>query len=544
MAVQDGEYRMWAALARRHDLPEAAHAAVVDGLLPGKDPFEPSSWQCDVFTRTLPSLFTRVSDQGLRDRLIAAMPGEHVTGLVGKGVLRPDDFPGVLRHHQVTSQLIAALARQEAARELVLGRVRNLELRDLVTVALACELLDLEKLDQIPQVPDWLLDALVRRGLHLATDALKALGGGDQRGGKYARGAGWPSYEAFDMVLERCPDQWPALVDDRAHGQAMRHILLDRVATAKLNDRVLASCVPALCLPEWSALPERTDSHRERLRHIARRVAAHPRLREMAAAQLAEAVDQCVREGRLLHAARLELYESYELTSLANDLALTSGNAEHLAQLCAWVGRLPDPLAVERHAPDHDDELSSPKLLLTSDSRVGALAALAGNPHLDRSEVTGLLGRLHPVEVQWLLTYEQEVPPWLRQAAAEHMADRPKWEVPRVLSDTELDKCADPQALMQSWLDTIKDHRGCFHYQVEYAILASRHQTDALVRQLPAPIVLSHYEDPTAAETLLRTCGGDPVRWQAMVDVLAASRIDYSETFGQFMDRFHTGNNT
>ncbi|MEU1785957.1 hypothetical protein ABZ553_08795 [Streptomyces sparsogenes] len=51
-------------------------------------------------------------------------------------------------------------------------------------------------------------------------------------------------------MLERCPDKWPALVEDAATGQAMRHILLDCVATEKISDEVVASCVPALCLPE------------------------------------------------------------------------------------------------------------------------------------------------------------------------------------------------------------------------------------------------------------------------------------------------------
>ncbi|MFD8869927.1 hypothetical protein ACFV1F_37320 [Streptomyces sp. NPDC059590] len=541
MAVQDGEYRMWAALARRDDLPDAAHGAIIDGLLSGDGAFESSSWQHGVFKETLPTLFARVTDQGLRDRLIAAGSSGQITELVHQNVLGPDDIPGVLRHHRVTDKLLAALARHEAHCEVVLDLVKDLRLSDLVTVAMSCELLHLEELDQVPQVPGWLLDALVRRGLDLVTARLNAFGSsGDQRDGTHRSPPAWPGYEACHLVLERCPDMWPALVEDAQNGQAIRHILLDCVKTEKISDEVLASCVSALCLPEWAALTQPATDHRARLGHIARRVTAHPRLREMPAAEFKDAADQCVREGRLLHAAKVKRYKPYELTSLAADLALTSGDAGQLAKLCTLVSRLPEPIALQRRYADEDDTIR-PKLLLSSDSRISALAALARNPHLDQSLVTGLLERLHPVEVQWLLTYDQEVPAWLQQAAAEHAAARPQWEVPRILSDTELDTCADPQAVMQGWLDTISDHRGCFYDQVEYAILASRHRTDALVRQLPAPIVLSDYEDPVASEALLRTCRSDPARWQAMVEMLTTSRLDHSETFGQFIDRFNAG---
>ncbi|MFD8378951.1 hypothetical protein ACFV2X_10485 [Streptomyces sp. NPDC059679] len=541
MAVQDGEYRMWAALARRDDLPDAAHGAIIHGLLPEDGAFASSSWQHGVFKEMLPSLFARVADQGLRDRLIAAGTSGQIAGLIHRNVLGPDDVPGVLRHHRVTDELIAALARHETHREVVLDLVKELRLGDLVTAAMSCELLDFEELDQIPRVPSWLLDALVRHGLNLVTARLNAFGtSGDRRSSKYGRPAAWPSYEACHLVLERCPDEWPTLVEDTVNGQAMRHILLDCVKTEEISDEILASCVPALCLPEWATLTQPGTDHRGRLRHMARRVAAHPRLREMAAEQLKDAADQCVGEGRLLHPAKVKRYKPYALTSLAADLALTSGDSGQLAKLCTLVSRLPEPIAVQRRYTDHDEDGPiRPKLLLSSDSRISTLAALARNPHLEQSLVTGLLGRLHPVEVQWLLAYDKEVPAWLRQAATKHAASLPPWEVPRILSDTELDTCADPQAVMQGWLDTIRNHSGCFYDQVEYAILASRHRTDALVRQLPADIVLSNYQVPVASEALLRTCGSDPTRWQTMAEMLATSRLDHSETFGQFIDRFH-----
>ncbi|MEU8860444.1 hypothetical protein [Streptomyces umbrinus] len=61
-----------------------------------------------------------------------------------------------------------------------------------------------------------------------------------------------------------------------------------------------------------------------------------------------------------------------------------------------------------------------------------------------------------------------------------------------MLTDEELDDVDDPQAVMQGWLDTIKDHRGAFLNQVEYAILDSRQALEgnpppSLCSSRPAP---------------------------------------------------------
>ncbi|MEU8708599.1 hypothetical protein [Streptomyces sp. NPDC048565] len=100
------------------------------------------------------------------------------------------------------------------------------------------------------------------------------------------------------------------------------------------------------------------------------------------------------------------------------------------------------------------------------------------------------------------------MPAWLKEAAAQHKASpAQQQEVPRVLTDEELDSCEEPEAVMQSWLDAVKEHRGSFYDQVEYAVIRSRHRTDPLVRQVRAHIVLSHYEQPVAADALVRLCG-------------------------------------
>ena len=116
MAVNGTEYRMWVQLAQREDLPEAAFAAVVDGLLPGDDGFDPG-WQENVFGEALPSLFGRVGEQGLRDRLIAASP-RRVPELVRQGVLGSRDVPAVLRCRPVDGELLAALAEHDVHRNV------------------------------------------------------------------------------------------------------------------------------------------------------------------------------------------------------------------------------------------------------------------------------------------------------------------------------------------------------------------------------------------------------------------------------------------
>jgi hypothetical protein len=120
------------------------------------------------------------------------------------------------------------------------------------------------------------------------------------------------------------------------------------------------------------------------------------------------------------------------------------------------------------------------------------------------------------VEVQWLPAYEQKVPAWLRQVAAEHAAAHLYSGPPRVLTDDELDAVDDPHTGIQSRLDTIKGHRGALMNQVEYAVLESRHLTDTLLRQLPAHVVLSSHNQSAAPDALIHLCGNDPIRWQAI----------------------------
>ncbi|MFD3976268.1 hypothetical protein [Streptomyces cyaneofuscatus] len=542
MAVNGTEYRMWVRLAQREDLPEAAFAAVVDGLLPGGEGFA-RGWQEDVFGEALPSLFGRVGDQGLRDRLIAASP-RWLPDLVRRGVLGSRDVTAVLRCRPADPELLAALASHDVHRELVIELVESLGQEDLLGVVLAVESLR-PGFDpgRLPVAPGWLVDAVLRRGLGLMAVRLKAFArvSAGTKGGCWAP-SGWPVWSTVGMVLERCPDRWLELTRDEGFGRVVQHVLLDCVETEKLSDEVLAACVPVLALPEWAELPVPGRSQRERLRSIARRVVRHPRLSEMATGALQEAAAYCVRVGGLLHARRLRSCGPYEVVSLACDLALTSGDGRSLAKVCEAVAQLPRPAAVERPLPFGGPEPLAPKRLLSDDSRVSALAALAGNPRLERRLVLDQLGRLHLAEVEWLRTYDEAVPVWLKEAAVRHRPSpaQEEQEVPRLLTDEELDSCADPEAVMQSWLDAVREHQGSFFDQVEYAVIGSRHRTDALVRQVRAHIVLSYYDRPVAADVLVRVCGDDPVRWSVVVEALTSqsqSQVRFDESFGQFIDR-------
>ncbi|MET8572036.1 hypothetical protein [Streptomyces sp. NPDC004783] len=349
MAVHGTEYRMWADLAGRDNLPAAALPAVVEGLLPDGPKLEP--WQSDVFKQALPKLLARLENQPLRDQLLAMADARTVGSLARQGMLSSQDVAAILARGGTTPELVADLAQDGTHRRVVADR--------------------------------WLLDALIRRGLSLVTAELAAFGAANRtaprQAGRYWEPEGWPAYETLAMLVERVPQQWPDLVEDPAHDQAARHLLLDCMDTDKLGDDLLRACLPALCLPEWEELPLPQRSQRRRLARIADRVARHPRLQELAAPGLQDTVATIVKRGRLLHAAQRADRNPYQVPALAKDLAIISSDSGKLAQLVDLVVALPRPTAVHRPS-SFDGSAPTPKEMLSSDTRVQALAALACNP--------------------------------------------------------------------------------------------------------------------------------------------------------------------
>jgi hypothetical protein len=545
MAVGRNEYRMWAKLAQREDLPAEAFEAVVTGLLPESGRLE-ESWQDEVFAKTLPALLRRVGDQELRDRLIAGVR-TGMPQLVRLGLVGGRDVPAVLRHHRADAELLAALARDENHREVVEEVVEHADPDMLPVVLLAAQGVEVDDDGSAYtyEIPSWLIDAVLRRHLVVANAALDDFP--DRTAGitvaALALGLDeWPSLGSLAMVLERCPERWLALVGDETFGMAVQHTLLDFVATEKIADEVLAGCTAALILPEMAELARPTKTQRIRLRRIGQRVAKHPRLQELARGELADAAAWCVSRGRLLHASQLKQERFYDITvvGLAKDLAATSGNGKELAKLLGLVMGLPQPAAVERSSTydtDYNNGVPSPKQVLSDDRRVSALAALAGNPLLDRGLVLDCLDRLHGMEVRWLATYEKETPLWLVEAASRHTPTAAQArEVPRVMTDEELDGVDDPEAVLQGWLDAVKDHQLGFFHSVQFAVLSSRHCSDALIRQLDACNVLCHHDTPAASDALIRLCGTDPDRWDALARALAEP-IELKGRFGEFLDR-------
>lgn len=211
MAVKGTEYRMWARLAQREDLPEAAFCAVVDGLLPDDGRFK-KGWQEDVFRETLPSLFRRVGEQELRERLIA-VSGSQVPQLVRQGVLGWRDIPAVLRCRTADGELLGALAQHDAHRDVVTGLIEATGLEQLIVVLLSAEALRPDDPNRLPEVPKWLFDALVRRGLSLVAAKVNAFAAvnvqaGDSTGSRRdGRGTGLSAW--CWSGARKCGWSWP-----------------------------------------------------------------------------------------------------------------------------------------------------------------------------------------------------------------------------------------------------------------------------------------------------------------------------------------------
>ncbi|MFD5125712.1 hypothetical protein [Streptomyces sp. NPDC058385] len=540
MAVNGTEYRTWKNLALRDDVPPAAFPALVAGLIPSQEdaPLDTTDWQHAVFQKALPHLLARIDDQGLRDQLLAAAGSTYVSEALRNGALPAGDLPGVVRRDGATPTLLAAMARHDQHRDAVLEAISGCALEGLpgIKIAAECYLTN----GNLPVVPEWLLDAVLERALHLVAAELEAFVSVPQRVASHPwwSPSQWPDFPIVAMLLEARPQRWLELARDAVVGQAVRHTLLDLVDTKAVSDDVLAACMPALDLPEWRELPSPAASQSRRLHAIAERVRQHPRLRAMAADVLNRAADECITRGRLLATNKSRQPDQFKVVALAKDLALTTTNADCLALMCTRVSGLPRPIVMERrYEYGTDDTPPSPRLLLSSDTRAGAVTELARNPHLELEQFTGLLEHLHPVEVDWLLAHGEELPDHIVEAAADYQAMHFDREIVRILSDDELDDLPDPQSVMQNWLDLLNGHRGAFNYQVEYTVLKSRHRTEHLLRQLPSDIVLSCYEQEVAQEAVLRLCASDPERWQTMMQWLT-TQPDSSETWGQFLDRF------
>ncbi|MFF3755247.1 hypothetical protein ACFYYH_33210 [Streptomyces sp. NPDC002018] len=377
-------------------------------------------------------------------------------------------------------------------------------------------------------------------------------------------------------VLATCPERWREFVHHPTVGAAVQHLLLDRAETEAnqqrmrapatllltddtdgsqaptepgpaLDDDLLRACLPALCLPELADLPKPSISARHRLHHIAKRVRDYPRLLDLAAQELREAADTCIRRGRLLGPPRNKKYGDGRQVDLAQDVALLSINPDHLAKACALLTHLEHPKVVSvppsrrwsRFNNGIDRELDTPARLLENDyqhHRAEAVVALANNPHTPRTAVTDVLQALHPLELTWI-TLQDAAPPWLRtDTGALAPAEAEDDGVLRLLTDDELDRHPDPAAILQSWLDAPERDSLWSHGAVYHTVLRSRHCTLDHLRQMPFDEVLTWDAPVVALPVLLARCGTDPTHWQALLKALDFTFDDDKVTFGQLLD--------
>ncbi|MFD3567375.1 hypothetical protein [Streptomyces sp. NPDC058667] len=376
-------------------------------------------------------------------------------------------------------------------------------------------------------------------------------------------------------MLARCPERWAELAAHPTLGAAVQHLLLDQAETQTLKDarlraagadpnsealpadpapalseELLLACLPALCLPELSELPNPQVTARRTLHHIANRVHNNPRLATLAADQLYAAADVLVTHGRLLSPPEKQDGDydfDGRVLRLAEDLALLSANPDHLAGACAQLAGLEQPAVVspapsrtlirviDNADPDHD----RPARLLERHNehrRVQALAVLAANPHTPHAAVAAVLDGLHPAELAWICA-RAGGPDWLLEAAAAVPVDEDEDDgVVRLVSDDELDKHPDPAAVLQSWLDCPATGDILSRSEIYRAAVNSRHHTLQHLLQILADDILSHSEPEIALKILLDRCGRSTDRWAALA---AAMTFDYDEekiTFGELLD--------
>ncbi|MFE2295051.1 hypothetical protein [Streptomyces sp. NPDC059452] len=569
-------------------LPEEALKTVIDALcLPaGRRPHHFDSrdeqWREEALRAALPALLARTSAKRLRGRLLAQADETLIGSLAVAGTVTVADLPAILRTRRVWAGLVTGLARhpeQVGAAIALLPRLTAGELEQVVRDWDPGRYTRGKGDAPAPPIPRSLFDAVLEASLApLAAFLLLP-----------RREEGWETVPSFSddwslelgghtgwAMLARCPERWAELVAHPTLGAAVRHLLLDRAeiqaredawvhsATGShlgeekpsaaegpapaLSEELLLACLPALCLPELSELPDPAATARRTLHHIADRVRNNPRLAELATGQLRAAADALVRRGRLLGPAE-KRDDDYAFDNrvlrLAQDLALLGADPGHLAEVCVQVAALGQP-AVVSPAPSpvllrvfgDDTDRDRPAALLERHSehrRVQALAALAANPHTPHAAVRAALAGLHPAELAWIAE-KAEGPDWFLRAAAAVPVEDEEDGVLRLLTDDELDRYPDPAAVLQSWLDSPALDETLSRSEIHRALIKSRHRTLDHLLQLPADEVLSDHEPGVALPILLDHCGRSGDRWAALATAMTFAYDEEKITLGELLD--------
>ncbi|MFE4205428.1 hypothetical protein ACFRSX_31165 [Streptomyces goshikiensis] len=576
-------YPLWRDLAMREDLPKEALKTVIDALCtPAPHEFgrRDEERREEALKAALPALLARTTAKRLRARLLLHADQTMLASLAAAGTVSVADLPAILRTYRPWPGLIVGLARHpDHLKDAIalLPRLVGDEVEQVVRDWDPVRYTRREGDAPAPPMPGALFDAVLEASLTpLAAFLLHP-----------QREDGWEDMSSYSKdwslelgshagwaMLARCPERWAELVAHPTLGAAVQHLLLDKAETRALEEarsrtaftvdeepaaaeaaepalskELLRACLPALCLPELSELPNPTVSARRTLHHIADRVRNNPRLTELGADQLHAAADALVDRGRLLELPEKQDNDyEYEgrIRRLAEDLALLGANPDHLAGACAQLASLDQP-AVVSPLPSRtlirvfgeDPDRDRPATLLERHSehrRAQALAALAANPHTPHAAVSDALAALHSAELAWIAE-KADGPDWfLDAAAAVPVENEDEDGVLRLLADDDLDQHPDPAAVLQSWLDSPAVDESLSRSEVYRAVIKSRHRTPDHLLQLPADEVLSRNEPELSLQILLDRCGRSNDRWRALA---AAMTFEYNEekiTFGQLLD--------
>lgn len=577
-------FRLWQHLAVSDDLPDQALPTVIEALCSpiqslygGNDHRE--NWRQSALKEALPVLLRRATEPSPRQRLLEQIDSHELADCAEKALVTAADIPLILRTHKVTPDLVIGLARHPGQVNAAISLLPHVAEHELEYVVTHWNLRIHSSREPVPPIPTDLFDAVLERSLTPLAGALLSP----------ERHEDWNRSLDFDLgyslqlgdgpqwrILSTCPERWRELINHPTVGAVVQHLLLDqaevevqrhlltstsayptnetnkrraptRTGTA-LDEDLLRACLPALCLQELAGLPKPSVSARHRLHHIAQRVRHNPRLIDLAAQELHDVSNFCVRRGRLLSAPRKK-QDARHVVRLAEDLALLSSNPEHLAKACNLLGRMEQPKVVS-HPPskrwsrpivDLVRDIETPIRLLERDwqhRRVEALTALANNAHTPRAAATEVMSVLHPLELTWL-AHRDGAPDWLRTAAIALAPANEEEGVLRLLTDDELERHPAPAAVLQSWLDAPEKDGVWSGDSVYHAILRSRHHTLEHLRQMPMDEVVTWDSPCVALPALLEHCGADPERWQTLL-----SALDFDNpktTFGELLDTLAAG---
>lgn len=584
-------YPLWRDLAMSEDLPKEALTTVIDALCTpprsgrGFDS-QTEQWREAALKTALPALLARTSGKRLRSRLLVQADETMLAELVAAGTVTVADLPAILRHHRVWTGLITGLARhpdQVKAAVDLLPRLAGGEPEQVIREWDPNRYTHTDGDTPVPPVPQALFDAVLEASLTpLAAfllfphreDGWETVSTTVLRDWSLELGShgGW-------AMLARCPERWAELTRHPTLGTAVQHLLLDEAESSAaedarirasypheeepspaedpapaLDEELLRACLPALCLPELSELPNPMVTARRTLHHLANRVRNNPRLTELAGSQLHAATDILVRRGQLLDLPekRANDYEyDGRVRHLAEDLALLSASPEHLARACAQLASLDQPAVVSpapspawRRVVDDKTDHDRPASLLERHSehrRVQALAALAANPHTPRAAVIeDALTLLHPAELAWI-TEKADGPDWFMNAVAAAPAEGEGDGVLRLLTDADLDHHPDPATILQSWLDHPAVDEILPRSQIYRAVINSRHHTLAHLLQIPADEVLFSNKPETALKLLMDRCGRSADRWAALAAAMTFGYDEKQVTFGELLDALNGG---